>query len=146
MKQFTVKGHNWVSLTYCDFNLYLVITRLIHKFKTTGWLQGHLSLSSFWDWFNEYQEFLVKSKLSPHSGPIKGGPKVLYIGVFQIAVRGWGRDWKFYWGNFFTGWREPEEEWCWWFKPFLNLKTAFCDYWRAIKIWWGAESTRGKFF
>ena len=28
---------------------------------------------------------MVKSKLPPHSGPIKGGPKVLYIGVFQIA-------------------------------------------------------------
>ena len=28
---FTVKGHKWVSLTYFDFNSYLVITRLIHK-------------------------------------------------------------------------------------------------------------------
>ena len=55
---------NWVSLTYYDFNLYLVITRWIHKFKTTGWFQGHLSLSSFRDRSNGYQEFLVKSKLS----------------------------------------------------------------------------------
>ena len=45
-------------------NLHLVITRLIHKFKATGWLQGHLSFSSFRYCFNEYQEFLVKSKLS----------------------------------------------------------------------------------
>ena len=32
---------NLVSLTYCDFNSYLVIPRFIHKFKITGWLQGH---------------------------------------------------------------------------------------------------------
>ena len=31
LTQFTVKGHNWVSLTYCDFNSYLVTTRLIHE-------------------------------------------------------------------------------------------------------------------
>ena len=31
LTQITVKGHNWVNLTYCDFNLYLVITKLIHK-------------------------------------------------------------------------------------------------------------------
>ena len=37
----------------------------IVKFKTTGWLQGHLSLSSFWYWPNEYQS---TSKLSPRSG------------------------------------------------------------------------------
>ena len=64
-KQSTVKGHSWVSLTYCDFNLYLVITRWIHKFKTTGWLQDHFSVSSFRDWFNDYQKFPVKNKLSP---------------------------------------------------------------------------------
>ena len=29
--QFTVKGHNWVSLGYCDFNSYLAIARLIHE-------------------------------------------------------------------------------------------------------------------
>ena len=31
LAQFTVKGHNWVSLTYCDFNSYSVITRFIHE-------------------------------------------------------------------------------------------------------------------
>ena len=60
LKQFTVNEHNSVSLRYCNFNLFLVITRLIHKFKISGWLQGHLSLSSCQDWLNEYQEFLVK--------------------------------------------------------------------------------------
>ena len=30
--------------------------------------------------------------------------------------------------EFITGWREPEEEWFLWFEPFLNLKTAFCEY------------------
>ena len=40
--------------------------------------------------------------------------------VFQIVVRGegWeaaGEDWKFCWGNFFTRWWEPEEEWFWQF-------------------------------
>ena len=29
--QVTVKGYNWVSLTYGGFNPYLVITRLIHE-------------------------------------------------------------------------------------------------------------------
>ena len=57
-----------VGLIYICYNLF--ITRLIHKFKTTGWLQGHLSLSSFWDGFNEYQGFLLRSKLSPHSGSV----------------------------------------------------------------------------
>ena len=47
--------------------------------------------------------------------------------VFQIAVMGSG-------GNFFTGWREPEEDWFWQFKPFSKLKTAFCKYWTLIKI------------
>ena len=36
-------------MKYCSCNLYLVITRLMHGFKTTGWLQGHLILSSFPD-------------------------------------------------------------------------------------------------
>ena len=56
LKQFTVKDHNSVSLNY-DLNLYLVITRLIHKFKINGWLQGHISLSSFQYWSNEYLKF-----------------------------------------------------------------------------------------
>ena len=98
---FRVKGHNWVGFTYCDYNLYLVITKLIHKFKTTGWLQGHLSLSSFQHWMNDYQEFLVKSKLSPHSGSVQPwgnctpstqrGHKVLCIRAFQKAVRSGGK-------------------------------------------------------
>ena len=89
MKQFTVKGHNWVSLN-CDFNLYLIITSLIHKFKTTGSSHGHLSLSSFRYWFDiDFQEFLVKSKLCPRSDSFepwgsctpskKRGQNVLYI-------------------------------------------------------------------
>ena len=28
----------------------------------------------------------------------------------------------------FTEWREPEEEWFWWFEPFSKLKIAFCEY------------------
>ena len=115
----------------------MVITRLIRKFKTTRWIQGHLSLSSFRGWFNEYQEFLVKSKLSPHSGSVspwgwctpstKKGHKVLYIGVFQIGVTGWGEI------RNFNGWMEPEE----WFlrlQHFSKLKKAFCEYWTSIKI------------
>ena len=27
-------------------------------FKTTGWFQGQPSLSSFWEWPDEYQEYL----------------------------------------------------------------------------------------
>ena len=40
---------------------------------------------------------------------------------------GWG-------GNFFSEWREPEDEWFWWFETFSKLKTAFCEYWTSIKI------------
>ena len=29
--QFTFKDHNWANLTNCDFNSYLVITRMIDK-------------------------------------------------------------------------------------------------------------------
>ena len=47
----------------------------------------------------------------------------------------WGREnRRFYWGTFFTGSKEPEDEWFWWFEPFLKLKTAFCEYWTSIKI------------
>ena len=37
-------------------------------------------------------------------------------------------------GDFFTGWRKPEEERFWWFEPFSKLKTALCEYWTSIKI------------
>ena len=37
-------------------------------------------------------------------------------------------------GIFFTGWKEPEDEWFWQFEPFSKLKTAFCEYWTSIKI------------
>ena len=39
-----------------------------------------------------------------------------------------------YWGDFFTRWWEPNEEWFWRFKNFSKLKTAFCEYWTLIKI------------
>ena len=60
-------------------------------------------------------------------------------GFFEIAVKG-GRqsevegNQKFYWGDFFTEWRKPEEEWFWQFKPFSKLKTAFSECWTSIKI------------
>ena len=54
--------------------------------------------------------------------------------VFQIVVRGGGGFRNFIWGDFFTRWRKPEEEWFWQFKPFSKLKTAFCEYWTSIKI------------
>ena len=47
----------WYIVTLI-YNLYLVITRLIHKFKTTALLKSHLTFSSFRDWSNKYQEFL----------------------------------------------------------------------------------------
>ena len=81
-----------------------------------------------------------------------------------------GENWKFYCrggglfyqGDFFTGWREPEEEWFWQFKPFAKAKNSFlwiliinyavssyklenCYLWRGgregggIKIWWGEQ-------
>ena len=37
-------------------------------------------------------------------------------------------------GNFFTMWREPEEEWFWQFEPFSKPKTAFCEDWKSVKI------------
>ena len=60
--------------------------------------------------------------------------------LFQIAVMvgGWGKSpqWnlKFYWGNFFRGWKKHEEEWFWQFEPLSKLQTAFCEYWASIKI------------
>ena len=139
MKQFTIKGHNWVSFTYCDFNLYLVTNRLIHKFKSTGWLQGHLSLSSLRDWFNECQEFLVKSKLSPHSGSVepwgsctpymKRCHKVFYIWVFQIALSGSGKSEILQLVIFLLGEGNLRRSDFWRFEPFSKLKTAFCQYW-----------------
>ena len=73
---------------YCKIQVYLWSSGLVVKaldsaldsqssdseFKTTGWLQDQLSLSSFQGWLSEYQELLgtsggvVKSKLSPRSG------------------------------------------------------------------------------
>ena len=38
------------------------------------------------------------------------------------------------WGDFFTRWWEPEEEWFWQFGNFSKLKTAFCEYWSSIKF------------
>ena len=64
----------------------------------------------------------------------KGGHKVLYIGVFQIAARGSRESEILLEGIFFTRWREPEEEWFWRFEPFSKLKTAFCEYWTSIKM------------
>ena len=52
---------------------------------------------------------------------------------FPNSGKGWG-DQKLCWGNFFTRWRKPEEEWFWQFKPFSKLKTAFCEYWASTKI------------
>ena len=128
LKQFTVKGHNWVSLTYCGFNLYLVITRLIHNSKG---LDSHLSLSSYWDWFNGYQEFLVESLLIVEH---IGGIKIYILGSSKYRQRVGGSR-KFYWGKiFFTKWRELQEEWFWWFEPFSKLKTTFCEYWISIKM------------
>ena len=37
-------------------------------------------------------------------------------------------------GDFFTEWREPEQEWLWRFEPFSKLARAFCEYWTSIKI------------
>ena len=37
-------------------------------------------------------------------------------------------------GGRVTRWREPEEEWFWWFEPFSMLKTAFHECWTSIKI------------
>ena len=54
--------------------------------------------------------------------------------VFKIVVRAErGGDQKFY-RYFFTGWRQPEEEWFWQFELFSKLKTAFCEYRTSIKI------------
>ena len=82
MKQFIVKGHNWVSLNR-DFNLYLVITRLTHKLKTSGWLQGHLSLSSFWYWSNEYKKNCLLVVALSSVGAVTPHPqKILYIYIY----------------------------------------------------------------
>ena len=53
---------------------------------------------------------------------------------FPNRGRGGGRNQKFYWGDFFTRWMEPKEEWFWQFEPFSKLKTAFREYWTSVKI------------
>ena len=68
---------------------------------------------------------------------------VSLIQSFPNSVRGWGEvhspQWggenqKFYWEDFFAGWREPEDAWFWQFTPFSQLETAFCEYWISITI------------
>ena len=55
--------------------------------------------------------------------------------VFQMAVKGRGEgNQNFHWGDFFTGWREPEEEWFWRFEPLTKLKTSIFEYWTSVKI------------
>ena len=49
-------------------------------------------------------------------------------------MRGVGGGENFTGGDFFTGGKEPEEEWFWRFETFTKLKTAFCEYWKSIKI------------
>ena len=66
------------------------------------------------------------------------------VRVLQIAIRGEGGGGGFSpvgeseillgGGNFFTMWREPEEEWFWQFEPFSKPKTAFCEDWKSVKI------------
>ena len=54
---------------------------------------------------------------------------------FPNSSKGCGGSRKFYWGGiFFTGGKEPEEEWFWRFETFSKLKAAFCEYWTSIKI------------
>ena len=84
-------------------------------------------------------EFLL-SDISSQSGTFLGWgflkiwyPVIMHL-FFEI-YRKWEGNQKFFLGvGFFTRWREPEEEWFWWFKPFSKLKTAFCEYWTSIKI------------
>ena len=62
--------------------------------------------------------------------------------VFQIGVRGgWenpssgGLELEILpGGDLFNGWRVPEEQWSWRFKPFSKLKIALSEYWTSIKI------------
>ena len=58
-------------------SIYGAMVKALHSiysgivFKTIGWLQDQLRLSSFWCWSNEYQDFgklLVKSELPTRSG------------------------------------------------------------------------------
>ena len=106
-----VKGWHWRWLIYTPHIFYYVITCYMFSEATTSVLESftnstgkHLHWSLF---FKKLQACRLR--------------------VFQIAVMGRG-------GNFFTGWREPEEDWFWQFKPFSKLKTAFCKYWTLIKI------------
>ena len=55
LAQFTVKGHNWVSLTYCDFNSYLVITRFIHEERLGVCDHEITPLTIFYETFLNFQ-------------------------------------------------------------------------------------------
>ena len=62
LTQFTVKGHNWFSLTYCDFNSYLVITRLIYE-ERLGMCYHKITQIMQFGWTNFYHSFISR-KLS----------------------------------------------------------------------------------
>ena len=59
---------------------------------------------------------------------VRSGRKSPQRGGIRNFARGRGG------GDFFTKWWGPEEDWFWPFKPFSNLKTAFCEYWTSLKI------------
>ena len=62
----------------------------------------------------------------PNSGKGRGG---------EVNSPQWGgENQQFYWGGFFTRWKEPEDKWFWRFEPFSKLETAFCECWISIKI------------
>ena len=60
--------------------------------------------------------------------------------IFEVmmTVSTWDRvhrvNQKLYWGDFFTGLREPKEAWFWRFKPFSKLKTAFRECWTSMRF------------
>ena len=56
-------------------------------------------------------------------------------GEGKFSPVGWGETDIFTGGgNFFTGWRNPEDKSFWRFEPFSKLEIAFCEYWMSIKI------------
>ena len=111
----------------------------------------HTKLLNFWlvckNYFILFWETIFWHRISTEKYfMIRYSLEITYVNVqvFPNSTKRWvgkspqvgGWNWKLYCvgGNIFTRWREPEQEWFWWFELFSKLKTAFCENWTSIKI------------
>ena len=125
----------WVySVRFWVINLKLLCETLKNeKWKILAWYPKKMwwycqqnPKCSNWCWTNfQIQVALHYSifKFSRSHFFLPIGIKIQQSRVFQMVVRGGGVGIpEIYWGDYFTRWRDPKEDWFWWFKPFSKLK------------------------